>query len=71
MKTNVLLTFRFFYEITVPEHDACDHDLRKEIKILVEPFSFSILVFSMLKLLAILQVKAGKTMIKESHRRAK
>ena len=71
MKTNVLLIFRFFYEITVAEHDACDHDLRKEIKILVERFSFSILVFSMLKPLAILQVKAGKTMIKESHRRTK
>lgn len=52
----------------VAEHGVYDHDLRKKIKILVEPFLFSILVFNMVNLLAILQVNAGKTMIKESHR---
>ena len=57
-----------FYEIMVAEHGVYDHDLRKKIKILVEPFLFTILVFNMVNHLAILQVNAGKTMIKESHR---
>ena len=46
---------------------ACDHDLRKEIKILVKLFLVSIIVFNMINLLAILLVKVGKTMIKESY----
>ena len=44
-----------------------DHDLRKQIKILLKPFLFSIRVFNLIKLIAILQVKAGKTEIKESY----
>ena len=51
----------------VPEHAICEHDLRKEIK-LVKTFLFSIIVFNMMKLAATLQFKAGKTMIKELHR---
>ena len=49
------------------EHSISDHDLRKEIKIIVKMvFLFFIKLFRMMQLLAILQVKAGKTMIKES-----
>ena len=64
--TNISIFF-FFSEIVVPEHAICEHDLRKEIK-LVKTFLFSIIVFNMMKLAATLQFKAGKTMIKESHR---
>ena len=38
--------------------------LKKTVKILI---LFSIIVFNMMKLLVILQVKAGKVMIKEKH----
>ena len=37
---------------------------KKTVKILI---LFSIIVFNMMKLLVILQVKAGKVMIKETH----
>ena len=40
----------------VAEHGIYDHDLRKEI-----------MEYNMMKLLALLQVKAGKFVIKESH----
>ena len=40
----------FFFEIMVAEHGACNHDLRKDIKILVRPFLFSIKVFNIMKL---------------------
>ena len=50
------------------ENGTCDHDLRKEIKILVKNLILlSIVVFNMVKLLGTLQVKAGKAMIKESY----
>ena len=52
----------------VAEHGLCDHDRRKVINILVKTFLFSIIVFNMIKLLAIRQVKVGKTMIKESYK---
>ena len=57
-----------FFEIMVVEHGVCDHDLRKVIKILVKTFLFFIIEFDMMKFLAIIQVKAVKTMIKESNR---
>ena len=38
----------------VTEHGICDHDLRKGIR-----------VFTMIKLLAIVQVKGSKTVMKE------
>ena len=58
----------FFSETMVTEYGVCDHDLRKEIKILVKLFLLSIIVFNTMNLLAILEVKVGKTMIKESYR---
>ena len=45
MKTEVLLLFRLFYEIIVAEHGVCDHDLRREVRILVKKF-FSIVAFN-------------------------
>ena len=47
----------------VGEHGVYDHDLRKQIKTLVKPFLFSIIVFDMMKLVAIFQDKASKIMI--------
>lgn len=52
-------------EIIVAKHVICDHELRKEIKIVQKTFLFSIIVIKMMRLLAIRQVKAGKTMTKE------
>ena len=50
----------FFSESMVVEHDICDHDLRKEIKILIKLlFLFSKIVYNIMKLLAKVQVKAG------------
>ena len=43
----------------------CDHDLREEIRKLVISFLLSIIIFTMMKLLAILPVTANKVMIKE------
>ena len=45
MKTEVLLLFRRFYEIIVAEHGVCDHDLRREVRILVKK-KFSIVAFN-------------------------
>ena len=53
----------------VTEHGVCDHNLRKEIKILGKIFLFPIIVCNM-RLLAILQVKADGTMLKDLHRDA-
>ena len=65
---NNLLTFPFFSKFMVLEQGICDHDLRKEIKILVEILLlFSVVVFNMMNLLAILQFKGDKVTIKESH----
>lgn len=44
------------------------YDLRKDNKVLVKPVLFAIIAFNMMKLPIILQIKAGKTMIKESYR---
>ena len=45
----------------VVEHGICDHGLLKEIKILVEIlFLFTMILFSKMKLLVMLQVKASK-----------
>ena len=61
--TNILI---FFLDIMVPIHSLCDHDLRKEIKIFIKIWVlFSIRLFNTVKLLAILQIKASKTIIKE------
>ena len=38
-------TISIFYEIIVAEHGVCDHDLRKEVRILVKNF-FSIVAFN-------------------------
>ena len=43
-------------------------DFRKEIEILVQTFWLSIIVFQMMKILAIFQDKAGKPMIEEPYR---
>ena len=52
----------------VAEHSIYDHDIKKEIKILVKLlYLFSIIQFNMMELLAIIQVKAGKFVIKELH----
>ena len=64
MKARVLLIFIFFSGMVVAEHGVGDHHLRKGIKILVKFFLFSIIVFTMMKPLAELQVKAGKTITK-------
>ena len=61
MKTKVFLIFRFYSKIMVVEHGICDHGLLKEIKILVEIlFLFTMILFSKMKLLVMLQVKASK-----------
>lgn len=42
----------------------CNHDLRNEIEVLVKHlFSFPVAIFNMMKLLAILEDEAGKTLI--------
>ena len=52
----------------VAKHGIYDHDLKKEIKILVKLlFLLSIIEFNMMKLLAVLQVKTGKFVMKESN----
>lgn len=51
----------FFSEIMIVENVVCDHDFTKDIKVL---FWFSIIVFNMMKLLAILHAKAGKTVVR-------
>ena len=67
-KTKFLLEFRLFCDNEVVENVIIDHDLRKKIKILVKTFlSFIVFEFNMMKLLVVIQVKAGETMIKESH----
>ena len=62
--TNALI----FFKIMVPEHAVCDHDFKKENKILIKPFLFSNIAFNMMKLLAIICIKAAKAMFKESYR---
>ena len=62
--TNALI----FFKIMVPENAVCDHDFKKENKILLKTFLFSIIAFNMMKLLAITRIKAAKTMFKESYR---
>ena len=58
MKTKVFLIFRFYSKIMVVEHGICEHGLRKEIKILVEILLlFTMILFSKMKLLVMLQVK--------------
>ena len=48
----------------VADHGICNHNLRNEIEVLVKNlFSFPVAIFNMMKLLAILQDEAGKTMI--------
>ena len=48
----------------VAKYGINDHDHRKEINVLVNLSSlFYIVVFNIMKLLALLQVKAGKSMI--------
>ena len=50
----------------VADYGTCDHDLKNEIEILVKLLlSFSAIVFNTTKLLAVLRVKTGKTVIKE------
>ena len=50
----------------VAEHSIYDHDLWKEIKMLVKLLLSPIIQFNMMKVLAIIQVKASKFVIKES-----
>ena len=60
--------FFFFSDIMVQKYRTCDHDLSQENKILIELLVvFSIIVINMIKPLATIQIKAGSTMIKESH----
>ena len=60
--------FFFFSDIMVQKYRTCDHDLSQENKILIELLVvFSIIVINMIKPLAKIQIKAGSTMIKESH----
>lgn len=48
----------------VADNGICNHHLRNEIEVLVKHlFLFPVVMFNMVKLLAILQVEAGKTMI--------
>ena len=48
----------------VADHGICNHDLRNEIEVLVKHLlSFPVAIFNMVKLLAILQDEAGKTII--------
>ena len=50
----------------VADYGTCDHDFKNEIEILVKLLlSFSAIVFNITKLLAVLRVKTGKTVIKE------
>ena len=48
----------------VAEHVVCDHNLREEIKILGKTFLFPIIVYN-INVLAILQIKADGTMLKD------
>ena len=57
LKRKFYSCFDLFSEVMVADHDICDHDLRKEIKMLAKPFD--------MKHLAILQVTASKAVIKE------
>ena len=60
--------FFFFSDIMVQKYGTCDHDLSQENKILIELLVvFSIIVINMIKPLAKIQIKAGSTIIKESH----
>ena len=48
----------------VADNGICNHHLRNEIEVSVKHlFLFPVVMFNMVKLLAILQVEAGKTMI--------
>ena len=48
----------------VADNGICNHDLTNEIEVLVKHlFLFPVAMFNMMKLLAILQVEAGKTII--------
>ena len=54
-----------FYQIMVAEHGTYDYDLMKEIKVIVKLLLlFSFIVLTMIKVVVIIQVKAGNTMIK-------
>lgn len=50
----------------VAEHSIYDYDLWKEIKMLVKLLLSPIIQFNMMKVLAIIQVKASKFVIKGS-----
>ena len=56
----------------VADHGTCDHDLKEEIEILVNLLlSLSVIVFMMMKLPAILLIKAGKTSQKVKYQHQK
>ena len=64
IKTNVLLTFWSFFW----DYGCRSWCMLREIEIVGENlFLFSAVVFSVMRLLPILQVKAEETMIEESH----
>lgn len=68
----VFVIFLPFVEIMVADHGTCDHDLKEEIEILVNLLlSLSVIVFMMMKLPAILLIKAGKTSQKVKYQHQK
>ena len=60
---NIIFTVSIFFAEIIVKADHSDSDLKKKIEILVKLLFWSI-AFNMIKFLAILQVKARKTMIK-------
>ena len=66
-KKEVYQYFNFFSRTMVTDCGIRDYDIKKEIEIIVKLlWLFSAIKFNMMELLAILNVKACKTMIKES-----
>ena len=62
---NIIFTVSIFFAEIIVKADHSDSDLKKKIEILVKLlFWSSAIAFNMIKFLAILQVKARKTMIK-------
>ena len=60
---NIIFTVSLFFAEIIVKADHSDSGLKKKIEILVKLLFWSI-AFNMIKFLAILQVKARKTMIK-------
>ena len=71
MKTSVFLNISTSFQRSwlqmVYWHISYDHEFGKEIDIFVQVlFLLSIIIFNLMRILTVLQITAGKTVIKES-----